>query len=87
MLNFVVDVPLRLEEWLPPPELDRRERKGRLGFTLVEFQMLDAVTAEQNEQGENAHARYKQRQKLRVLRRLSRGLVVPRLEDPPGEAE
>ena len=83
----MVDVPLRLDEGLPPPELDRRERKGRIGFTLVEFQMLDVVTAEQNEQGENAHARYKQRQKLRVLRRLSRGLVVPRGEDPPGEAE
>ena len=63
------------------------ERKGRIAFTLVEFQILDAGTAEENEQGENAHARYKQRQKLRVLRRLSRGLVVPRLEDPPGEAE
>jgi len=86
-LNFVVDVPLRLDEWLPPPELDRRERKGRIGFTLVEFQMMDVRTAEENEQGENAHARYKQRQKLRVLRRLSRGLVVPRGEDPPGEAE
>ncbi len=86
-LNFVVDVPLRLDEWLPPAELDRRERKGRIGYTLVEFQMLDVRTAELNEQGENAHARYKHRQKLRVLRRLSRGLVVPRLEDPPGEAE
>ena len=87
VLNFVVDVPLRLDEWLPPPELDRRERKGRIGYTLVEFQMLDVHTAELNEQGENAHARYKHRQKLRVLRRLSRGLVVPRGEDPPGEAE
>ena len=87
VLNFVVDVPLRLDAWLPPPELDRRERKGRIGFALVEFQMVDVRTAEENEQGENAHARYKQRQKLRVLRRLSRGLVVPRGEDPPGEAE
>ena len=87
VLNFVVDVPLRLDEWLPPPDLDRRERKGRIGFTLVEFQLMDARTAETNEQGENAHARYKHRQKLRVLRRLSRGLVVPRSDDPPGEAE
>jgi len=87
VLNFVVDVPLRLDEWLPPPDLDHRERKGRIGFTLVEFQMMDARTAETNEQGENAHARYKHRQKLRVLRRLSRGLVVPRSDDPPGEAE
>ena len=87
VLNFVVDVPLRLDEFLPPPELDRRERKGHIGFTLVEFQLMDARTAEINEQGDNAHARYKHRQKLRVLRRLSRGLVVPRSDDPPGEAE
>jgi uncharacterized protein (TIGR04552 family) len=87
MLNFVVDVPLRLDEWLPPPELDRRERKGRIGFTLVEFQMVDAETAKANEQGDSAHARYKHRQKLSVLRRLSRGLVVPRVAEPPGDAE
>jgi uncharacterized protein (TIGR04552 family) len=57
VLNFVVYVPLRLDEWLPPPELGRRERKGRIGFTLVEFQMMDARTAETNEQGDSAHAR------------------------------
>ena len=83
----MVDVPLRLDAYLPPPEHDRRARKGRIGFTLVEFQIVDVETAEENEQGENSHARYKQRQQLRVLRRLSRGLVVPRGEDPPGEAE
>ena len=62
--------------------------RGGSAIGLVEFQMLDVRTAELNEQGENAHVRYKHRQKLRVLRRLSRGLVVPRLEDAAqGEAE
>jgi uncharacterized protein (TIGR04552 family) len=87
VLNFVVDVPLRLDEWLPPHELDRRERKGRIGFTLVEFQMMDAETARTNEQGDSAHTRYKHRQKLSVLRRLSRGLVIPRVAEPEGDAE
>ena len=50
-LNFVVDVPLRLDEWLPPPELDRRERKGRIGFTLVEFQLVDVRTAGRTSRG------------------------------------
>jgi len=78
ILNFVVDIPIRLDPYLPPPGDDPRPRKGRIGFVLVEFQIVDQQTAIHNEQGDNAHERYKNRQKLRVLRRLSRGLVVPR---------
>jgi uncharacterized protein (TIGR04552 family) len=77
-LNFVVDVPLRMDAYLPLPEEDTRERKNRTVFTLVEFQIMDEETARQNEEGENAHKLYKRRQKRRVLRRLSRGLVVPK---------
>lgn len=77
ILNFVVDIPVRLDAYLPPPEEDERTRKGRIGFAMVEFQICDQQTAQQNESGDNAHERYKNRQKLRVLRRLSRGLVVP----------
>nr|WP_257458118.1 TIGR04552 family protein [Archangium lipolyticum] len=77
-LNFVVDVPLRMDAYLPPPEQDTRERKNRTVFTLVEFQIMDEEIARQNEEGENAHKLYKRRQKRRVLRRLSRGLVVPK---------
>jgi uncharacterized protein (TIGR04552 family) len=77
-LNFVVDVPLRMDAYLPLPEHDVRERKNRIVFTLVEFQIMDEETARINEQGENAHRLYKHRQRRRVLRRLSRGLVVPR---------
>lgn len=80
VLNFVVDIPIRLDAWLPPPAEDHRDRKNRIGFGLVEFQIVDQETALLNEEGENSHERYKQRQKLRVLRRLSRGLVVPRPE-------
>ncbi|ATB32431.1 TIGR04552 family protein [Melittangium boletus DSM 14713] len=77
-LNFIVDLPLRMDSYLPCPEQDLRERKNRIVFTLVEFQIMDEETARQNEQGANAHRLYKHRQRRRVLRRLSRGLVVPR---------
>jgi uncharacterized protein (TIGR04552 family) len=77
-LNFVVDVPLRMDAYLPAPEQDSRERKNRTVFTLVEFQIMDEETAHKNEEGQNAHRVYKHRQKRRVLRRLSRGLVIPK---------
>lgn len=77
-LNFVVDVPLRMDEYLPPPERDYRDRKNRIAFNLVEFQIMDQETALKNEEGENAHRLYKHRQKRKVLRRLSRGLIVPK---------
>ncbi len=77
ILNFVVDLPVRVDELLP--KLDPlADDLGRIVFTLVEFQVVDAETARRNEQGENAHDRYKRRQLKRVLRRLSRGLVVPK---------
>ena len=82
VLNFVVDVPVRLDAYLPPPNQDRRPRKGRIGFLLVEFQIVDEKTARENEARENSHDRYKKRQKLRVLKRLSRGLVVPKKAAP-----
>jgi uncharacterized protein (TIGR04552 family) len=77
-LNFVVDLPLRMDAYLPLAEHDARERKNRLVFTLVEFQIVDEETARENEQGQNAHKLYKHRQRRKVLRRLSRGLVIPR---------
>jgi uncharacterized protein (TIGR04552 family) len=78
VLNFVVDVPLRMDAYLPPPEEDRRERKSRIGFTLVEFQIVDQETARTNEEGDSAHDRYRRRKLLKVLQRLSKGLVVPK---------
>lgn len=77
-LNFVVDMPVRMDAYLPAPEADERQRKGRIIIALVEFQIVDEETAKLNEQGDNAHAAYKRRQKKRVLKRLSQGLVVPK---------
>ena len=77
MLNFVVDVPVRVDVLLPHPEAVVDEL-GRIVFALVEFQVLDTGTARSNEAGDSSHDRYKRRQLQRVLRRLSRGLVVPK---------
>ena len=72
-LNFVVDVPVKLPDHLVADPIE-----GRIAFCWVELQLVDKQTAAANEKGENAHARYKRRQLTKVLRRLSRGLVVPR---------
>ena len=76
IINFVVDLPLRLDAILPkdyrvPPEL------GHVVFVLAEFQISDKRTATQNEQGENSHERYKARQHDQVLVRLTRGFAEP----------
>lgn len=77
-INFVVDVPLRISEHLrtmnPPPD----PRLGEIVFVLAEFQLVDAVTAENNEKGENTHARYKARQEQRVRVRLEAGSMKKR---------
>lgn len=77
VLNFVVDLPLRIDPASIGAEA-LRETRARTVFCLVELQIIDAATARANDEGDNNHDRYKHRQKLRVLRRLSRGLVVPR---------
>ncbi|HEY6907954.1 MAG TPA: TIGR04552 family protein [Myxococcales bacterium] len=76
VLNFVADLPIRL------PERAVEAGDGRIAFCLVEMQLLDRETEAINEAGENAHLRYKKRQLRKVLRRLSRGLVVPKGTKP-----
>ena len=71
-LNFVVDLPVRLPERAVDPG------DSLVTFCMVELQLLDQETALANERGRNSHARYKKRQLRGVLRRLSRGLVVPK---------
>jgi uncharacterized protein (TIGR04552 family) len=77
VLNFVVDLPVRVDD-LCEPDSEGDYPHGRICFGLIEFQIVDADTNHRNEVGEASHERYKHRQKLRVLRRLSRGLVVPK---------
>ncbi len=77
VLNFVVDIPVRIDELLPPLD-PMSDELGSVVFALVEFQVIDAETMRTNEEGDSSHERYKRRQQQRVLRRLSRGLVVPK---------
>jgi uncharacterized protein (TIGR04552 family) len=81
VLNFVVDIPLRIDSFLPSD--DSRQGRPRIVFSSVEFQVVDEATAAENERGESSHELYKQRQRLKVLRRLSRSLVLPRGEAKP----
>ncbi len=77
-LHFVVDLPVRIDDLLPPVPPGDGEDLGRIVFSMVELQVMDEETARRNEQGAANHRRYKKRQAVTALRRLSRGLVVPR---------
>ena len=46
---------------------------GKVVFVMVEFQAVDRITARNNEQGENAHLHYKNRQFEEVKSRLRMG--------------
>lgn len=71
VLNFIADLPVRVDALLPPgAAVD--DPRGRVVFVLAEFQVMDKRTAEANEQGENSHAEYKRRQHGHVRVRLLR---------------
>ncbi|MGC4115850.1 MAG: TIGR04552 family protein [Myxococcales bacterium] len=76
VLNFVADLPVRIDSYLGAE--DPRPGRPRIVFSWVEFQVMDMATAVENERGDSSHERYKERQKVKVLRRLSKGLVVPK---------
>jgi uncharacterized protein (TIGR04552 family) len=70
MVNFIVDYPVQVPAHYLGP---RGYELGKVVFVLVEFQMLDEETSHANEQGENSHHLYKNRQHDVVGRRLKRG--------------
>ncbi len=72
VLNFVADLPLRIDGILSDEEQERSRARGRVVFVLAEFQVLDRATALRNEQGETSHKQYKNRQHQRVRERLLR---------------
>jgi uncharacterized protein (TIGR04562 family) len=71
---------------LPKRILDRAPTiAGSLGnviFVICEFQIVDRDTEASNEIGDASHARYKERQKKAVMRRLQLGGAG---EAPPGK--
>jgi uncharacterized protein (TIGR04552 family) len=70
MINFVVDMPVRVDDIVEEMPGYRPEW-GRVVFSLVEFQLMDRITDESNSTGDNRHSLYKARQHVRVLERLN----------------
>jgi uncharacterized protein (TIGR04552 family) len=70
IINFVADLPLRLERLIPKHEL--HPELSHVVFVLTEFQVCDKATAQRNESGASSHEAYKQRQHERVRMRLFR---------------
>jgi uncharacterized protein (TIGR04552 family) len=70
MINFIVDFPVRVPG---APSGTESFELGKVVFVMVEFQVLDEATASLNEEGDNAHHLYKDRQHQVVARRLKRG--------------
>lgn len=70
IINFVADLPLRLERFMVrseiPPDI------SHVVFVLTEFQVADKETAMLNESGARSHEAYKARQHERVRLRLLR---------------
>jgi len=75
VINFVADLPVRIDKYLCRSADDPLfAESGTIVFVLTEFQIIDARTAENNENGENSHDKYKERQFARVKARLMHGM-------------
>jgi uncharacterized protein (TIGR04552 family) len=70
IINFVADLPLRIERLLPRTEIP--PDATHVVFVLTEFQIADKATALRNESGASSHEAYKARQNERVRMRLFR---------------
>lgn len=75
VVNFIADLPLRVGSVMEHVGLrDTQFDPSAVVYVLTEFQVMDAHTALQNEQGESSHAAYKERQHIQVKARLTRGM-------------
>ncbi len=72
ILNFIADLPVRVDDLLRNDKLEEHDSRGRVVFVLAEFQIMDQATATMNEEGDASHAQYKIRQHSRVKERLLR---------------
>jgi uncharacterized protein (TIGR04552 family) len=70
IINFVADLPLRIERLVPRSEIP--PNTAHVVFVLTEFQLADKATALRNESGASSHEAYKARQNERVRMRLFR---------------
>jgi uncharacterized protein (TIGR04552 family) len=74
VIHFVVDMPVRLPRKLLERAPSSAWSLGPVVFVICEFQVIDRETEAANEQGEASHAKYKDRQKKAVIRRLQLGM-------------
>jgi uncharacterized protein (TIGR04552 family) len=70
IINFVADLPLRVDRLIPKAEIPAD--LSHVVFVLTEFQIADKATAQRNESGASSHEAYKSRQHERVRMRLFR---------------
>ncbi len=70
-INFIVDVPVCIDQLV---DVSTDSTLGRVVFVMAEFQIVDESTGQMNEQGDNAHALYKDRQLEKVKERLQFGI-------------
>ncbi len=79
IINFVADLPLRLQRLIPTSEIG--PDRSHVIFVLTEFQICDKATALSNESGASSHDAYKKRQHDQVRARLTRGEDDPLAPD------
>ncbi len=69
-VNFVVDMAVRVDEWVKDLPGYRPEHAGQVVFLLVEFQLVSREAHRANSEGDSRHSLYKARQRTRAFRRL-----------------
>ena len=82
VIHFVVDMPVRLPRKLLERAPSSAWPLGPIIFVVCEFQVIDRDTEAANEQGEASHAKYKERQKRAVMRRLQLGMREMKIPGP-----
>jgi uncharacterized protein (TIGR04552 family) len=83
VIHFVVDMPVRLPRKLLERAPSSAWALGPIIFVVCEFQVIDRDTEGKNEQGEASHAKYKERQKRAVIRRLQLGMREMKVPPSP----
>ncbi len=74
IIHFIVDMPVRLPRKLLERAPSSSWPLGPIVFVICEFQVIDRETEAANERGEASHAKYKERQRRAVMRRLQLGV-------------
>jgi uncharacterized protein (TIGR04552 family) len=90
VINFVVGLPVRVFDAPGVEAPKHRAFLGEVVSVLTEFQVVDHLTDQANESGENRHELYKLRQTQKVYERLGRtmpGAVVARVGVDGGDGE